>query len=55
MVDYIEVSLKAYRLAHSHGRNAHAHAVKLAAKALSEGKPEECEFWKAVAVSLTPR
>jgi hypothetical protein len=36
--DYIEVSRKAHELSHSHGRNAHIYAAKLAATALREGR-----------------
>ena len=54
-VDYIEVSREAHELAHTHGRNAHKYAVKLAADALAEGKSEEYEFWKAVEATLKPR
>jgi len=52
---YIEVSRKAHELSHSHGRNAHKCAAKLAAAALTEGKMEEHDSSKHVEAALGPR
>jgi hypothetical protein len=50
-----EADVKAHELAHSHGRNAHLYAARLAAEAMAEGMKEEAEFWKSVEMLLKPR
>ena len=54
-VDWVEVARKAHELVLRHGPNAYKYAAQLAAAALAEGETEECEFWKAVEMSITPR
>jgi hypothetical protein len=54
-VDHVEVGRIAHELEARFGTQAHLHAAKMAAEALTEGKADECEFWRVVEQSVMPR
>ena len=54
-IDWVEVNRTAHQIELDHGRNGYLYAERLALQAKDEARPEDPEFWEAVAAALRPR